>query len=305
MWEVSSRSGPAELRRLPIYEVSSILYKVYNKSLGHTLDLLELLSTEPNGLKMTEIGRRLDLNKSTIYRLLAELKQRGYVTQEGNRGVYKIGIKFIELVGSYLNNVELKTEAHPVLGRLNSQIDQTVYLAILQDDQVVYIDKIQKFNSFRKYTIIGQRKPLHCTSLGKSLLLTTPDIEIAELLDRQGMGRYTANTITDAEEFLEEIHASRLRGWTVDNGEIEEGVKCVAAPILDYQNRVIAAVSVSWFTDCCSDLTEEEISPAIVAAANEVSTHMGCTNDVSAVLRRFAEQHSRLRLLRPVATLGS
>ncbi len=241
---------------------------------------------EPNGLKMTEIGRRLDLNKSTTYRLLAEMKKRGYVYQEGNRGVYKIGVKFIELVSSYLNNVELKTEAHPLLRRLNSVVDQTVYLAILQSEEVVYIDRIEKYNSFRKYAIIGQRKPLHCTSLGKAMLLSMPDEEIVDLMQRRGMERHTENTMTSPEELLEDIQISRERGWTLDNQEIDPGVRCVGAPVLDYTDRVIAAISVSWFTDCCSHIKEEEISVPVLDTAGKLSRRLGFTHDIVEVLSR-------------------
>jgi DNA-binding IclR family transcriptional regulator len=257
---------------------------MYVKSLNHAFNVLELLSQEPHGIRMTEIGRKLDLNKSTIYRLLAEMKSRGYIYQEGERGVYKIGIKFIELCGAYLNNVELKTEAHPFLRQLNGQLDQTVYLAILQDAEVVYIDKIEKYNSFRKYSIIGQRKPVYNTSLGKSLLMSITDNEIRELLKEVPMLRFTANTITDIESFIHEIHLSRIRGWAYDNEEAEEGVRCMSAPVFDYRLKVIAAISTSWFIDSCSNLNEEHASRLIVQTADAVSKRMGCTADIKTLL---------------------
>ena len=89
------------------------------QSIERVFDILELLSKEQNGLQLTEIGRRLDLHKSTVYRLLAVLRKRGYIEKSESTNRYRIGVGFIELSSMYLNNVELKTEAEPYLRKLS------------------------------------------------------------------------------------------------------------------------------------------------------------------------------------------
>jgi len=144
------------------------------QSVDRTFDILELLSKEKNGLSLTEISKNLDLSV---------LKKRGYIEQIKNRGIYKMGMEFVELCSNLLNNLELKTEADPFLRKLSMLTNQTVFLAIYQDNSVVYIDKVEQYNSLRKYSIIGQRRPLHCTALGKSLLAGFSEFEIRQLYE--------------------------------------------------------------------------------------------------------------------------
>ena len=149
------------------------------QSLDRTFDILELLAGAQGGVSLTEISQRLELHKSTVYRLLAALRKRGYIEQSEKRAPTASGSEFLHLCGQYLNSLELKTEAEPHLRRLSQVTGQTVFLAIHQGGEVVYIDKVEQFNSLRKYSVIGQRRPLHCTSLGKALLLGLSEAEIA------------------------------------------------------------------------------------------------------------------------------
>ena len=154
------------------------------QSLDRAFDILELLSEARDGASLTDIAARLGLHTSTVYRLLSALRKRGYAEQTASRGVYRLGLELVRLCGPYLNSLELKTEAEPAIRQLSQATGQTVFLAILQNDEVVYIDKVEQFNSLRKYSIIGQRRPLHCTSLGKALLLGMSEPEIVGLYCR-------------------------------------------------------------------------------------------------------------------------
>ena len=244
------------------------------QSIDRVFDILELLSKEPNGMILTDIGKKLNLHKSTVYRLLNSLKTRGYIEKKSDSNIYKIGLGFIDLCSGYMNNLELKTEAEPYLRKLSMFTTQTVFLAILQDYQAVYIDKVEKFDSLRRYSIIGLRTPLHCTALGKSLLLGFNDDEIRKIYENKEFIIKTKKTISNAVKLIEEINISRKRGWTLDNEEFEEGVRCIAAPIYDYRNKIIAAVSTSWFIKI-SDLDMNKIAGYVTDAAYDISRHMG------------------------------
>jgi len=244
------------------------------QSLDRAFDILELLSREQHGLALTEIGNRLDLHKSTVYRLLQALKQRGYI-EKNAKGSYRLGMEFIELSSLYLNNLELKTEAQPVLRELSSLSGNTAFLATLQESEVVYIDKMETFNSLRKYSIIGQRAPLYCTALGKSMLTGKTEEQIRRLYRDRELTVFTEKSISSVDDLIEEIENTRRRGWSLDDEEYEEGLRCIGAPIRDYRNEVIAAVSTSGYASVITRERVEEIAAYVVKAARDISQLMG------------------------------
>lgn len=244
------------------------------QSLDRAFDILELLSREQHGLNLTEIGNRLDLHKSTVYRLLQALKQRGYIDKTA-QGSYRLGMEFIELSSLYLNNLELKTEAQPILRELSTLSGNTVFLATLQETEVVYIDKMETFNSLRKYSIIGRRAPLHCTALGKSMLTGKTEDQIRQLYRGMNLKVFTAKTITSVDALVEEIEKTRRRGWSLDDEEYEQGLRCIGAPIRDYRDEVIGAVSTSGYVIVITRERIEEIAGYVVKAARDISQRMG------------------------------
>ena len=245
------------------------------QTLDRAFDILELLSQQPNGLSLTEVAARLGLNKSTVHRILASLKARGYVEQRAGAKAYRLGLEFIEISSLYLNSLELKTEAQDSLHKLSRQADQTVFMAIMQDRHVVYIDKIEAHQSLRRYKIIGQRRPLHTTSLGKALLSGLSEREIVRLYGNSEFERLTANTIGDLETLLKEIELTKQRGWAFDNEENEVGTVCVGAPVYDYRNMVIAAVSVAWERAANPGLDPKQVAGLVVECTQGISRRMG------------------------------
>lgn len=245
------------------------------QSITRAFDIIELLRTAQNGLPLTEIATRLDLPQSTTYRLLSAIKERGYVEQTGRSGKYKLGLAFVELSSLYLNQLELKTEAEPILRELSQKTHQTVFLATRDGDQIVYIDKVEQFDSLRKYSIIGQRKPVYATSLGKALLLGLTDEEIRSVLAETRFEQHGPKTASDVAQLVREIHVSRERGWTMDDEEAEAGVRCVAAPVRDYRGHVIAAASISWSISSYPDVDVAQFSAYVLASAASISEHMG------------------------------
>ena len=244
------------------------------QSLDRAFDILELLSREQHGLNLTEIGNRLDLHKSTVYRLLQALKERGYIDKSA-QGSYRLGMEFIELSSLYLNNLELKTEAQPILRELSSLSGNTAFLATLQESEVVYIDKMETHNSLRKYSIIGQRAPLYCTALGKSMLTGKTEEQIRSLYQERELKAFTERTIKSVDALVEEIEKIRRRGWSLDDEEYEQGLRCIGAPIRDYRDEVIAAVSTSGYASVITRERVEEVAGYVVKAARDISRRMG------------------------------
>jgi DNA-binding IclR family transcriptional regulator len=208
------------------------------------------------------------------------MKERGYIEQSGRSGRYRLGLAFVELSSLYLNRLELKTEAEPYMRDLSQKTRQTVFLATRDRDQIVYIEKVELFDSLRKYAIIGQRKPVYATSLGKALLLGLSDDEIRTVLADTAFERLGPKTLTDIPKLIYEIQLSRERGWTMDDEEAEPGVRCVAAPVRDYRGQVVASVSTSWPIDSYPDIDIALFGSYVREATRQISIHMGYHGNV-------------------------
>ena len=245
------------------------------QSVERTFDILEVLSHEKDGLGLTDIGKKVGLHKSTVFRLLFSLAEKGYIEKNPKTANYRLSLKFIELCSTFLNNLELKTEALPFLKKLASRTTQAVYFAILDGWEAIYIEKVETFESIRKYDIIGRRAPSYCTALGKALLSGLREDEIRERFQGVKLTAFTSNTITGLERLIQEVNLVRERGWSEDNEEYEEGLRCIASPIFDYRNCVIAAVSTSGPKNIISEERAGEISQYIVEAARDISKRMG------------------------------
>lgn len=250
------------------------------RSVSRTIDLLEELANNPRGIGLIELSRKTGLHKSTVFRLLSVLAERGYVqkTQEGQG--YTLGLHLVELANSFLNSLDLKIEARPCMYELTEATRHTVFLALRQGLDVVYIDKTETFTSLRRYSIIGTRVPIHCTSLGKALLLDYLDAELRELLKGYPFEKKTPHTITSLEALSENLRLARERGYTIDDREHELTVRCVGAPIRDYSKRIIAAISVSGVADSFSPDKIREFGEKVRQTAAEISRRMGYSGEI-------------------------
>lgn len=238
------------------------------------LDILELLSLEKDGLGVTEIGNRTGLHKSTVHRIVSALAERGYIEKVPGRGVYKIGLKLVEISSVYLNSVELKTEATPFLRELTSKLSQPTHLAILDGTDAVYIEKVDMVNNIRLYSQIGRRIPVYCSALGKCLLSGLHEGEIDEILKRCSFERFTDKTL-DKTGLLRQVREVPAIGYAIDDEEHDEGIRCIAAPVFDYRGAVIAAVSVAGPVLAMTPQNDSEIGRLLMETARNISKRMG------------------------------
>ena len=245
------------------------------QTIDRTLDIIELLATAKEGLGVTEIGQKIGLHKSTVYRLLTALSNRGYIEKDSKNSTYKIGLKFIEISGLFLKKLELKTEALPFMRKLAEIIGQPVHLAILEGAEVVYIEKVELVNSIRMYSQIGRRVPAYCSAIGKILLTGLDPEALREILETIKFEKFTPNTIGSKKELQRELELVKERGWAVDNEEHEPNIKCIAAPIIDYTGKIIAAVSVSGESRIFNSLSDPVVAGHVVETAVNISKRMG------------------------------
>jgi IclR family transcriptional regulator, KDG regulon repressor len=245
------------------------------QSVDRTFDILELLALNPNGLSVGAVSENLELHKSTVSRLLQVLRNRGYIDKDPSTGQYRMGLKVIELAGSQLENIELRLEARNGMHALAQNTGHTVFLAVERNNEAVYIDKMEAYNSLRRYSIIGTTVPLYCTALGKALLMGKSESEIDILLNQLTIEKHGPNTLLEPIKIKEDLYINAERGYTIDNEENEVGVCCIGAPIFDYQKRTVAAISVSGQRDTMTDTRVQELSREVSRTALTISEHLG------------------------------
>lgn len=245
------------------------------QTLDRTFDIIELLATSPNGMGVTEIGRKLGLHKSTVYRLIKALVQRGYLEKDQSTGAYRIGLKFVEISSLHIQQIELKTEAIPFMRHLSELTGQVTHLAIMDETEVVYIEKIDVIQSLRMYSQIGKRIPVYCSALGKVLLSGQNSDYQKRIMKKIKYTQHTKNTIREESQFINELEKTKQRGWAVDNEEHELGIRCIAAPIRDFTGKVIAALSITGSKNTIVPEKDQYYSELVVEAADNISRRLG------------------------------
>ncbi len=244
--------------------------------LDRALDLIELLATSENGLSIAELSATTGLPKSTIHRILSTYAERHYVEKNEETSIYARGHKFVEVASLYLNKIELKTEAAPIMHQMATTFGAVAYLAVLDNNEVMYLERAEQFNSLRLYTQIGKREPLYCTGLGKVLLAALPEQECERITSQLSFKPYTDNTIREEAELLRQVAEVRVRGYALDHGEHVADCQCLAVPIYDYTRKVMAAMSISGH-NLLGNHSEEFIYEKMHEAAMELSHRMGYT----------------------------
>lgn len=244
------------------------------QSVDRALELLDILKEEPKGIGITELASRMGLAKSTIHRIASSLKAKSYLKQDPLTQRYHLGIKLIEMGAIVTQRLEIRAIAEPFMKRMVDEIGETSHLVIMEGGEIAYIEKIESPNTIRMVSFIGRRAPVHCTGAGKALLAFLPEPQIIDTIDRMGLRKYTATTITDQTALLEELQAIRMHGYSVDNEEHEDGIRCIAAPIFNHAGQAVAGVSIA---GPAMRMTDEKIKtciPVITQCAMQISKEL-------------------------------
>ncbi len=248
------------------------------KSINKALDVLEILAQEKRSMGVTELSRILKVNKSTLHGTLCTLLNRGYLEQDPENGKYKLGIAILGIANAALQSMDLRNKAKPIIKRLSEEHNETVHMVVMRQGKVVYIEKQESAQSIRIHTEIGKSLPAHCTGVGKVLLAWMTPGERKEIIKKYGLPRFTLNTITDEETLERHLANIRKKGYAIDNEEIEEGLRCVAAPIRNYSGKVVAAISIAGPSIRMPLNKLEEMAQSVMKAALEISRAIGYNN---------------------------
>ncbi|MEW6636200.1 MAG: IclR family transcriptional regulator [Actinomycetota bacterium] len=243
------------------------------QSLERALDILEVLSKSEREMGVTEIGPVVGLANGTTHRLLATLTARGYARQVPESRKYTLGPRAITLASAARDR--LGPLARPFLRELMEVSRESANLAVLDRNSVVYLEQVPAARMVRMFTEPGNRVPPYASGTGKVLLAYEPAAAVDAILGQDGLRSYTPHTITDRRRLREELERIREQGYATDSEELEEGVRCVAAPIFGAEGKVVAAISISGPAGRLDEARLQEIIPEIKRIASEFSGSLG------------------------------
>ena len=240
------------------------------RAVERALDVLLCFSRETPELTMTQIAERIGIHKSTVHRLLATLEKKRFVQRDPVTGIYRLGIRLLQMAYLTLEHNDLRRLAASFLRRLCDQHQENIDLSVLEDGDVVYLTMLESPQRVKLAAAVGQRLAAFATASGKAMLAYLPDETVRRILER-GMPQYTLHTLRSPEAFFEDMRQVRKQGFAVSEQEFEEGINAVAAPILDLCERPIASVAVA---GPAYRLTRErmiEIGPLLVRTVREIA----------------------------------
>jgi IclR family acetate operon transcriptional repressor len=240
------------------------------QSVERAFGLLEVLADAGGALGVSQLAQESGLPLPTIHRLVRTLVDLGYLRQDASRR-YVLGPRLIR-IGEASAHL-LGVWARPHLARLVDQLGESANLAMLDGDEIVYVAQVQSRQSMRMFTEVGRRVLPHCTAVGKAIMAEMPADAVREILRRTGMPQHTGSTITDPDVFARELAAAAERGYAVDEGEQETGVRCVAVAVPDAPARL--AISVSGPEGRMTDTLVERAVPLLQEAGSGLSADLG------------------------------
>lgn len=241
--------------------------------------ILDVLAQNPGSISLGELSEKVQLPKGTTHRILSSLLYFGFVRQEATTKHYSLGFKLVELGNRLLNQLDLREEARPFLVDLAQRAKETVHLVILDQQEIVYIDKVEAINhdvGFRMTSRVGLRVPAHACASGKMLLSYLPEEGLKQFIAAKKLKKITENTISDPDMLKEQLKKIRAQGFALDEQEREKGVRCVAAPIYNESGDAVAAISISGtVVHLTKEIVENELRKEVVAAALAISHKLG------------------------------
>jgi len=245
-------------------------------AIHRAIRVLEILAASHTGFSLAELARQTNIPKSSLFRILLTLEQSSLVLQDHARNVYTLGMKLIDWGNTALDKIDLKTVAHPHLMRLAHETRESFYLAILDDYEVIIIDRADTPEIWRMVTRLGQRSPVHVTATGQ-VILADMGPEAFDTIVARGLKKFTPRSITTPPRLKKRIYEVKKLGYSVTDAEYKPDLCAIAVPIRDHRGKVTAAL----MTALQSERTRKNkaIIPDMVAVlkreANAISHQIG------------------------------
>jgi DNA-binding IclR family transcriptional regulator len=252
---------------------ATVTYRV--QVLDRAAAILQALADAPTDLAPAEIAERLRLHKSTIHRLLMVLEQHGFIRKQADSGKCALGLKLFELGSRAAKGLSLRTHAQPFLARLVGETGETAHIGVLDEGDIVSVANVEGPRTLRMPSTVGRRTPAHCSALGKAVLAFLPQSTVDELIARRPLSPLTSKTLITRSALVADLRRIRVRGYAIDDEEIEKGLRCVGAPVRDYTGLVVGAVSIAGPAFRITKRKIPALAGSVMAVAGNLSAELG------------------------------
>lgn len=245
------------------------------------LAILERIAKSRRGLTFAQLTRQFEFPKSSVHALLLTLEREGYVQRDDETGRYMLGARIAAMVGTTVDGVVLREKAAALLHALAAELGMTTHLGILDRGAVAVVAKIEPPGHPQVATWIGKRVDVHCTSMGKCLIAYLSEEQVDGIIGGRRLLRHNENTIVSPAQLRRELARTRARGYALDDEEEEIGVRCIGAPILNWEGTVAAAVSVTGSVNRINPETVSQIARQVKRTAQAISRELGVSGDLA------------------------
>ena len=245
-----------------------------NRTTQRTVEILKLVSKNPEGITLDDICGHLSLPKTSAYDIVTTLVNMGMIhVTKGQKQIYTIGLTAYRIGINYTNNLDFLGIIEPELKAFSKEVGKTVFFGVRSDHEVVYICKFEPENPIITTATVVTKNPMYCTSLGKAILAYTQEEARQQILGRIKFRKKTERTVTSVEELEKELNRVRERGFALDAREMEEHMECVGAPVFGSDGSILGAISVSSLYKPTEDY--EALGQIVHKKAEEVSKLLG------------------------------
>ncbi len=255
------------------------------KSMQKLMAVLDCFSRYDRSLSLAEISERCRMPKTTVHRLVSSLREAKLLEQDRGRDRYRMGLRLFELGSIVLANLDLHREARAHVDRLGAVSGESAHLCVFDGTSMVIIEHREPGGTSVDWTTTLSISPAYCTGVGKAVLAFHESATVEKVI-RQGLLAYTPSTITDPEALRAELAKTRERGYSIDEGEHQPTVRCVAAPIYNASGRVFAAISVTGPMDRVTPERVPVLGELVMATAAQISRQLGYEPDARTPSRR-------------------
>lgn len=247
-------------------------------SIEKSIEILNYLSNAKRSVGITELSSKLSFPKSTVHRILNTLLNYSIVNKDKETSKYKLGLQILKYSNSFYNSFDFRQIAKPILKKICIETSFTTFLTVWQSDHSICIDSVtpsQKSSTHHLFVEVGKEMPFHCTASAKLLLAYQRPEEINRIINENPLQKYTPRTIVDPKKLKEHLSKIMESGFAICNEELEEGIKAVAAPVRNINEKVIASITITGLSKRISGNNIEKLIKIMIKSTQELSIILG------------------------------
>jgi DNA-binding IclR family transcriptional regulator len=249
---------------------TNTIYTVLN--VNKAFELLEIIAEAASPHSLLQLSERVGLSRNKTFRLLATLCEKGLLDRDTATGNYQLGVSSVALGQKFIMNSSVINYAHPVIEALARKHDEAVYMTVIKDDEVLFLDMVDCAQQIKATPLVGRKFPFFTTAAGKVMKALDSSDLLEKLFKRQG---WKAN-LPDMELFASELQEIRFKGVAVDSNGLGEGIVSVAVVVKDYAGKVVGAITMLGPSfRMLTERLENEIIPSLLEGGEMLSEKFG------------------------------